>query len=178
MLGKVELLFLMQLIVLFGYTQQLPDRMVFSTAGKNLKNANISAPAAQQKRLTFTMGEPIIGLGSNSGKRMFNGFIQPDGIFPISPPGPVILPQINTFEVYPNPTDESVKIIAPAEWDSNINIQLIDLQGKLVMQFKTNEKVFQLNFEETIVPGNYFLNFYYENGVFIQQTKLIKQNNQ
>ena len=178
MLKRFELLTVIQLLVFFSYSQQFTDRKIFATAGKDLKNTNLSAPVAQQNRLTFTMGEPIIGLGSYSGRRIFNGFIQPDGIFPISPPGPVILPQINPFEVYPNPTDQSVKIVAPAEWVDDIYIQMIDIQGKLVKQFKMTNQIQQLDFDEMIAPGNYFLNFYYENGVFIQQTKLMKQNNQ
>lgn len=159
-------------------SQILPDRRVFSCAGKELKNAYILAPAAQQKRLTFTMGEPIIGLGTNSGKRMFNGFIQPDGNFPVSAPSPVLMPTIDPFKVFPNPTNESVKIIAPEEWDSKVNIQMIDLHGKLIKEYGMQEKIYQIEFDASVAPGNYFLNFYQENGVFIQQTKLIKLDKQ
>lgn len=159
-------------------SQILSERRVFSCAGKDLKNANTLAPAAQQIRLTFTMGEPIIGLGTNSGKRMFNGFIQPDGNFPASAPSPVLMPTIDPFKVFPNPTNESVNIIAPEEWDSKVNIQMIDLHGKLVKEYGMQEKIYQIEFDATVAPGNYFLNFYQENGVFIQQTKLIKLDKQ
>lgn len=159
-------------------SQTFPDRKVFSTAGKELKNAYILAPAAQQNRLTFTMGEPIIGLGTNSSKRIFNGFLQPDGVFPVSPPAPVLMPIIDPFKVFPNPTNESVQIIAPEEWDSKVNIQMIDLHGKLVKEYGMREKIYQIEFDVSVAPGNYFLNFYQENGMFIQQTKLIKLDKQ
>jgi hypothetical protein len=158
--------------------QTFTDRIVFSSAGKNLKNANILAPPAQQKRLTFTLGEPIIGLGTSSGKRIFNGFIQPEGVFPIAPPGPVLIPTSDPFKIAPNPTMENVQITGPEEWNSSVKIQLIDLQGKLVSEYEMNDKIFQLKFDPTIAPGNYFLNFFQENGLFIQQTKLIKFENQ
>lgn len=159
-------------------SQILPDRRVFSCAGKELKNAYILAPAFQQNRLTFTIGDPIIGLGTNSGRRLFIGFLQPDGVFPVSPPGPVLMPIIDPFKVFPNPTKESVKIIAPEEWDSKVNIQMIDLHGKLIKEYGMQEKIYQIEFDASVAPGNYFLNFYQENGVFIQQTKLIKLDKQ
>lgn len=159
-------------------SQTLLDRRVFSCAGKDLQNANLSAPAAQQNRLTFTMGEPIIGLGSNSSKRIFNGFIQPDGIFPVSAPSPVLMPTLDPFKVFPNPTNEQVKIIGPVEWDSKVNIQLIDIHGKLLKEYSMQEKIFQIEFDQSVAPGNYFLNFYQENGLFIQQTKIVKLDKQ
>jgi hypothetical protein len=33
----------------------------------------------------------------------------------------------------------------------------------------------QIDFESTLAPGTYFLNFYTNEGLFIQQNKLIKQ---
>lgn len=173
---NIFLIAVMQCVLI--YSQQIPDRKVFSTAGKDLKNAYILAPASQQNRLTFTMGEPIIGLGTSSGKRMFNGFLQPDGIFPVSPPSPVLMPTIDPFKVFPNPTTEGVKIIAPEDWDSMVTIQLIDLQGKLVKEYDMQDKIYQMEFDVSVAPGNYFLNFYQENGTFIQQTKLIKLDKQ
>jgi hypothetical protein len=73
---------------------------------------------------------------------------------------------------------ENVQITGPEEWNSSVKIQLIDLQGKLVSEYEMNDKIFQLKFDPTIAPGNYFLNFFQENGLFIQQTKLIKFENQ
>ena len=158
--------------------QTLPDRKVFSTAGKILKNTYVLAPASQQRVITFTMGEPIIGLWSFSGKRLFNGFIQSEAIFPVSPPGPVLLTPNDPFLVAPNPTNTFINITAPSDWESRVYIQVIDLNGKLIKQLDMQDKVLRMDWEENIVPGNYFLNFYQENGQFIQQTKLIKLNKQ
>jgi hypothetical protein len=62
------------------FAQQIPDRKVFATAGKDLKNLSIGAPTSLNNKITFTMGEPIMGLITLSGKRLNIGFIQPDGI--------------------------------------------------------------------------------------------------
>jgi hypothetical protein len=162
----------------FVDAQPLPDRKVFSTAGKILKNSYVLAPASQQRVITFTMGEPIIGLWSFSGKRLFNGFIQSDAIVPVSPPGPVLLTPNDPFSVVPNPTNTFINITAPSDWDSRVYIQVIDLNGKLIKQLDMQDKLLRMDWEENNVPGNYFLNFYQENGQFIQQTKLIKLNKQ
>jgi hypothetical protein len=55
---------------------------------------------------------------------------------------------------------------------------MIDLHGKLVKEYGMREKIYQIEFDVSVAPGNYFLNFYQENGVFIQQTKLIKLDKQ
>jgi len=38
--------------------------------------------------------------------------------------------------------------------------------------------VYQIDFQNELAPGNYYLNFYKEDGSFLQQTKLIKMNKQ
>ena len=161
-----------------SYAQQIPDRKVFSTAGKDLKNLSLGAPAAQNRKITFTMGEPIIGLFSLSGKRLSAGFIQPDGILAITPPSPVQITVNDPFQISPNPATNFTFIKAPEQWEGKVIVQLMDSHGKLVKSQTMESLLMEFTFEHFIAPGNYFLNFYKEDGSFLQQSKLIKMNKQ
>ncbi len=158
--------------------QQLPDRFIFSTAGRDLKNLSLGVPAAQNRKITFTMGEPIIGLFSLSGKRLSAGFIQPDGYFPIAPPSPVQLTLNDPFQISPNPATNFTIIKAPELWEGKITVQLMDSHGKLVKTQTMESLVLEFSLDQQISPGSYFLNFYKEDGSFLQQSKLIKMNKQ
>ena len=61
------------------------DRKVFASAGRD---ANNGLTGLSKRFMTYTIGEPIIYKGSNSTRQLNNGFIQPIGITPISPPPP------------------------------------------------------------------------------------------
>jgi hypothetical protein len=161
-----------------SFAQQLPDRKVFSTAGKDLKNLSIGFTTAQNNKVTFTMGEPLIGFFSLSGKRLSTGFIQPDGIFPIGPPSPVQITLNDPFQISPNPATNFTFIKAPEQWEGKVIIQLMDSHGKLVKSQTMESLVMEFTFDHFIAPGNYFLNFYKEDGSFLQQSKLIKMNKQ
>ena len=158
--------------------QQVPDRFIFSTAGRDLKNLTLGAPTVINNKVTFTMGEPIIGQFSLAGKRLNVGFIQPDGIFPIAPPSPVQITLNDPFQISPNPATNFTIIKAPELWDGKVTVQLMDSQGKLVKTQTMESLVLEFSLDHQISPGNYFLNFYKEDGSFLQQSKLIKMNKQ
>ena len=160
------------------YCQSLPDRFIFSTSGRDLKNLTMGAPTALNNKLTYTMGEPIIGQFNVSGKRLNVGFIQPDGIFPIAPPSPVIITINDPFQIAPNPATNFTRIKAPELWDEKVTVQLIDANGKLIKSQLMETLVMEFSFDHSIPPGNYFFNFYKEDGSFLQQSKLIKMNKQ
>jgi hypothetical protein len=160
------------------FAQNLPDRKVFCSAGKDLKNLTLGAPTSINNKITFTMGEPIMGLVSLSGKRLNIGFIQPDGIFPIAPPSPVQIMVNDPFFIAPNPAYNYTFIKAPEQWEGKVNVQLIDANGKLISTMLMEGLVYELNFEQHLPPGNYYINFYKEDGTFLQQSKLIKMNKQ
>jgi hypothetical protein len=160
------------------YSQSFSDRRVFSTAGRDLKNLSLGVPAAQNRKITFTMGEPIIGFFSLSGKRLTTGFIQPDGIFPIGPPSPVQITPNDPFQITPNPATNFTFIKAPEKWEGKVIVQLMDSHGKLVKSQTMESLLMEFTFDPIIAPGNYFLNFYKEDGSFLQQSKLIKMNKQ
>lgn len=160
------------------YSQTFPDRRVFSCAGKDLKNLTIGAPTSLNNKVTFTMGEPILGQFTLAGKMLNIGFIQPDGIFPISPPSPVQITLNDPFQVSPNPATNFARIKAPELWDEKIIVQLMDVNGKLIKSQTMESLVIDFTLDNSIVPGNYFLNFYKEDGSFLQQSKLVKTNKQ
>jgi hypothetical protein len=176
--NKVILLLLSVLSYYDCQAQQIPDRFIFSTAGRDLKNLTLGTPASQNRRVTFTMGEPIIGQFSLAGKRLNVGFIQPDGIFPIAPPSPVQITLNDPFQISPNPATNFTIIKAPELWEGKVTIQLMDSQGKLVKTQTMESLVLEFSLDHQISPGNYFLNFYKEDGSFLQQSKLIKMYKQ
>ncbi len=173
-----SVLIVMFVMVNSVFAQQIPDRKVFATAGKDLKNLSIGAPTSLNNKITFTMGEPIMGLITLSGKRLNIGFIQPDGISLISPPSPVQIMVSTPFFISPNPATNYTIIKAPEQWTDKVNIQLMDANGRLVKSVFMEGLVYQIDFQNELAPGNYYLNFYKEDGSFLQQTKLIKMNKQ
>lgn len=161
-----------------SFSQQIPDRKVFASAGKDLKNLTVGAPTALNNRVTFTIGEPIIGLSSLSGRRLSMGFIQPDGIVPVGPPSPVQIMVNDPFFIAPNPAYNYTIIKAPEQWQDKVNIQLIDGNGKLIQTAFMEGAIYEFSFDQHLAPGNYFINFYKEDGTFLQQSKLMKINKQ
>jgi hypothetical protein len=160
------------------FAQVLPDRKVFATAGRDLKNQSATVPPGQNNKVTFTMGEPIIGLSTITGRRLSMGFIQPDGIVPVGPPSPVQIMVNDPFFIAPNPAYNYTIIKAPEQWQDKVNIQLIDGNGKLIQTAFMEGAIYEFSFDQHLAPGNYFINFYKEDGTFLQQSKLMKINKQ
>lgn len=69
------------------------------------------------------------------------------------------------FEIYPNPTNNSLNIKVEGNIDIR-KIQLYSANGKLIKEFKTNK----LNLDVSqVVSGNYFLTLTIENRVYTKQ---------
>lgn len=164
------------LIILFGsfnsYSQN-NERRVFASAGKEVSN-NVSL-ISLKRIMTFTIGEPLIYSGSPLGRKINNGFIQPIGITPVSPPSTTAMAlNTDTYKVYPNPVTSICTIQCPEEYKNDIRLQMLDQNGKLIKELIITDINFSFELEDYIVPGQYFLNFISIEGNFIQQTKLIK----
>jgi len=128
--------------------------------------------------MTYTIGEPIIYIGSNSSNSFSNGFIQPIGIKAISPPASSALVLADgEIAVYPNPFGTFITVNTNTEVEDEISVQLIDINGKLILNEQIVPKHYQLEIPSHCAPGTYLLNCYTLNGQFIQQTRLIKMNN-
>jgi len=149
-------------------------RMVFASGGR-VANPTTGLNLINNKVMTYTIGEPIIYGGLVGTRYIHNGFEQPDILVPVSP-GVVMLEKPNTpFKVYPNPATSYSIVEGPEEQKDPIRLQLMDVNAKLIAEYTMETRQLQIDFENTLVPGTYFLNFYTNEGQFIQQNKLIKQ---
>lgn len=150
------------------------DRKVFASAGRDASNG---LTGIARRFMTYTMGEPIIYSGSNSSFTFSNGFIQPIGISPVAPPSPsgiVLAP--GDIAVYPNPFGTYLMINGQEESQEEVSLQLIDMQGKLILQQAIVPHHYKLEIPNHCAPGTYLLNMYTPSGQFIQQNRLIKMN--
>jgi len=150
------------------------ERKVFATAGKETNNG---LPGTSKMFMTYTIGETLINGKSNSSYSLSNGFIQPIGITPISPPPPSgIVLASGDIAVYPNPFGTYLMLNGQEESEEKVSVQLIDQQGKLILQEAIVPHNYKLEIPQHCAPGTYFLNMYTINGQFIQQNRLIKMN--
>ena len=151
----------------------MPDRVVAASAGRDAI-PTIGFSITNNKRMTYTIGEPLIYGGLVGNKYIHNGFEQPDALIAVAP-GVVMLQKPNApFKVYPNPTSSFSIVEAPEEQLSPIKLQLLDMNAKLIAEYTMESTRLQIDFENTLTAGSYLLNFYTIEGQFIQQNKLIK----
>ena len=149
-------------------------RMVFASAGR-VANPATGLSLINNKVMTYTIGEPIIHGGLVGTRYMHNGFEQPDKLVPVGG-GVVMLEKPNTpFKIYPNPATVYSIVEGPEEQKDPVRLQLMDMNAKLIAEYTMETTRLQIDFESTLAPGTYFLNFYTNEGQFIQQNKLIKQ---
>jgi hypothetical protein len=152
----------------------MPDRVVYAAAGRWASPAT-GFSFINNKIMVYTIGEPIIYGGLVGTRWIHNGFEQPDKLVPIGPTVVMLDKPDPVFKVYPNPMTSHSIIEGPQEQEEQITLQLIDANAKLVAEYAMDGTRLQIDFENTLAPGTYFLNFYTLNGQFIQQNKLIKQ---
>jgi len=152
----------------------MPDRVVYAAAGRWASPAS-GFSLTNNKIMVYTIGEPIIYGGLVGTRWIHNGFEQPDKLVPIGPTVVMLDKPDPVFKVYPNPITSHSIIEGPQEQEEQITLQLIDANAKLIAEYAMDSPRLQIDFENTLAPGTYFLNFYTLNGQFIQQNKLIKQ---
>jgi hypothetical protein len=171
---KLLLTFIL-LFILVGVFAQSFERKVIASAGQELKNNAVLFSSV--RFMTYTIGEPLIFGGTATSNRINNGFIQPAGISAVGQPAVSSLAEVNNpFVVYPNPSADCFMVEAPEESNERVHLQLIDQNGKLILEVDFSSLKYKLELPEGAAPGTYFLNFYHENGTFIQQSKLVKVN--
>jgi hypothetical protein len=152
----------------------MPDRVVYAAAGKMAKPA-LGNTFINDKIVDYTIGEPLIFSGQVGTNIIHNGFQQPYKILAIGP-SVVMLQEPNVvFKVYPNPASTYSIIEGPEDQKEVIQIQLLDVNAKLIGEYRMETNRLWIDFENKLTPGTYFLNFYDLSGQFIQQNKLIKQ---
>lgn len=154
---------------------QSTDRKVYASAGRFVRNVNTNSTV--QNTITYTLGEPFIYGSSVGNFRINNGFIQPDGIVSVSPNVVSFMKPTDSFKLFPNPASSFSTIESSFDTLDPIKIQLIDLNGKLIKEETMTEKKHIVDLESLfIAPGTYYINFYNDEGTFLQQSKLIKSN--
>ena len=151
---------------------QSTDRKVIASAGRDAKNPSTVYQSIYY--MTYTIGEPLIYMKSNPNYFLNNGFIQPIGISAISPPIVAIAEHQNPFKVYPNPFNQALIVSTESENLMEVKLQLIDQNGKLILEEMMKDQQLQMEIPTDCAPGIYWLNIYDINGTFIQQNKLVK----
>jgi len=172
---KALFLFFCMILSTIAFSQStMPDRVVYASAGTTaIPTTGLSF--INNKRITYTIGEPLIYSGLVGTRWIHNGFEQPDKLVPISPTVVMLDKPDVVYKVYPNPMTTFSIIQGPEEPLETIFLQLMDANGKLVAEYNMASERLQIDFENTLTPGTYFLTFYTKEGQFIQQNKLIKQ---
>ena len=160
---------------LFTTSYSQSNLRVMASAGRIAKNLN-PVFFGPNYIMSYTVGEPFIYTGTLvSNKRFFNGFQQPDAMIPIGPGVVAQMPTQPIFKIYPNPFDHFSIIEAPKEYEAlELKLQLIDANGKLVVEEIMLGARHKTDYSSNLEPGTYFLNIYHITGEFIQQVKLIK----
>ena len=147
----MKLYLILGLFFLSSWPIGAQERKVIASAGRDASNGQTGL---SQYLMAYTIGEPLIYGGSAGINKISNGFIQPIGITAIAPPstsGMILNP--GDIAVYPNPFGTYLMINGWEESDENVNIQLIDLQGKLILQKDIVPHHYQLEIPANCTPG-------------------------
>jgi hypothetical protein len=109
---------LILLITTFSYSQTI-SKQVVSAAGKTQSNSNLE--------ITWTLGEPIVGLMTNGGNQLGNGYHPSLNLQALSMEENNLDVQI---KVYPNPTTQLLYVSHPEL--NSFGVQIVDLNGKQI----------------------------------------------
>jgi hypothetical protein len=115
---RVVLVFL---VMVFYHTSQSQtiSKQVIGASGKTFSNSNL--------KLSYTVGEPVVGLMTAGGNQLGNGYYPAMDIQALSIDDATLNVEI---KVYPNPTSQSLYVSHP-EYISFL-IQITDINGKQI----------------------------------------------
>jgi hypothetical protein len=116
------------------------SKQVIGTSGKTQSNGNL--------KLSYTVGEPVIGLMTAGGNQLGNGYYPAMDLQALSVEDNVLDVQL---KVYPNPTSQSLYVSHPDM--SSFGITIVDLNGKQLYQGTINK-------EEPLDVSNYIQGMY------------------
>jgi hypothetical protein len=123
---KITLLFICFLGSLIINAQSI-SKQVIGTSGKTLTNSNL--------KLSYTVGEPVVGLMTAGGNQLGNGYYPAMDLQALSVEDNVLDVQL---KVYPNPTSQSLYVSHPEM--SSFGITIVDLNGKQLYQGTINKE--------------------------------------
>jgi len=147
---KTVLIILASILIKASYSQTLFP-YVYSSFGGFASNATV--------QLTWTAGEPFYETVTNSNNTLTQGFNQTVIVSQLSD-----INENDTYKIacFPNPTTSFVKVILQSENFTNLNLQVIDLQGKVLFSQKTVDNYTQIDFSK-FANGVYLLNIFDKN---------------
>ena len=132
-------LIIILLVSTLGYSQSI-SKQVIGAAGKMLTNSNL--------KLSYTVGEPVVGLMTAGGNQLGNGYYPALNM-------QVLSIEDNTLDVqlrvYPNPTSQSLYVSHPEL--NSFGISIADLNGKIIYHSIINK-------EEPLDVSNYTQGMY------------------
>ncbi len=105
---------------------QTISKTVIGTSGNTLSNSNL--------KVSWTIGEPIVGLMTAGGNQLGNGYYSSSNIQALSIEDKSLDIQI---KVYPNPTSQMLYVSHPEL--NSVLIQISDLNGKLIYSGSINK---------------------------------------
>ena len=135
-----------------GYSQSIP-KQVIGAAGKTQSSGD--------SKLSWTVGEPVVGLMTAGGNQLGNGYYPALNLKSLSVEDNMMNVQLR---VYPNPTSQSLYVSHP---DINsFGITIVDLNGKQLYSGTINK-------EEPLDVSNYTQGMYL---ITIENTTTKKKN--
>ncbi len=123
---KQILCFFLCCIFTLGYSQTV-SKQVIGAIGKTLSNSNL--------KVSYTVGEPVVGLMTAGGNQLGNGYYPALNLQALNVEDNILDVQL---KVYPNPTSQLLYVSHP-----NLNsfrITIVDLNGKLLYQGKLDKE--------------------------------------
>jgi hypothetical protein len=145
-------LLLLLLISSIGQAQSI-SKQIIGAAGKTQSNGNL--------KLSYTVGEPVVGLMTAGGNQLGNGYYPAMDLQALSVEDNVLDVQL---KVYPNPTSQSLYVSHPEL--NSFGITIVDLNGKQLYSGTINK-------EEPLDVSNYTQGMYL---VTIENTTTNKKN--
>lgn len=120
-----HLAIILLLLSVMSYSQII-SKEVIGTAGKTQTNSNL--------KISWTIGEPIVGLMTAGGYQFGNGYYPAMHILPLNNEDNLLDLQI---KVYPNPTSQMLYISHPML--NSFRLSIMDTNGKQLYTGKLNK---------------------------------------
>ena len=118
-------LIIILLISSIGQAQSI-SKQVIGAAGKTQSMGN--------SKLSWTVGEPVVGLMTAGGNQLGNGYYPALNLQALSVEDNILDVQLR---VYPNPTSQSLYVSHPEQ--NSFGITIVDLNGKLLYKGSINK---------------------------------------
>ena len=150
---KTTQITLLLLLIFQVAVAQTISKQVIGAAGKTQSNGN--------SKLSYTVGEPVVGLMTAGGNQLGNGYYPAMDLQALSVEDNVLDVQL---KVYPNPTSQSLYVSHPEL--NSFGITIVDLNGKQLYSGTINK-------EEPLDVSNYTQGMYL---VTIENTTTNKKN--